>query len=247
MRQVPEHKIKFSYLIVGSGKLSKHLQNYFSLKNISFKVWNRHSNIQFESLALDAKYILVLISDDEIVEFIKEHKSKPLEEKIWIHCSGMLSTSLAESAHPLMTFMDSLYSLETYESISFITERNRKIFKDLFPDLQNKSYEINKDEKVFYHAMCVLSGNFTAFIWKYFFDYLKSQDISESAAKVYLKAVAENLISSDNPLTGPIQRNDVKVIEKHNKALNGHPIANVYLAFLDAYNKMKKEKMIEIN
>ena len=247
MRQVPEHNIKFSYLIVGSGKLSKHLQNYFSLKNISFKVWNRHSHKQFESLALDSKYILVLISDDEIVKFIKEHKSKPLEEKIWIHCSGMLSTSLAESAHPLMTFMDSLYSLETYESISFITERNRKSFKDLFPDLLNKSYEINKNEKVLYHAMCVLSGNFTAFIWKYFFDYLKSQNISESAAKVYLNAVVENLISNDNSFTGPIQRNDTKVIEKHIEALNGQPIRNVYLAFLDAYNTMKKEKMIEIN
>lgn len=247
MRQVPKNKTEFSYLIVGSGKLSKHLQNYFTLKNISYKVWNRHSDIQFESLALDAKYILVLISDDAIVEFIKKYKSKPLEEKIWIHCSGMLSTPLAESAHPLMSFIDSLYNLETYESISFITEKDRKTFKDLFPALSNKSYEIDKDEKVFYHAMCVLSGNFTAFIWKYFFEYLKSQNISESAAKVYLKMVAENLMRNDNPLSGPIQRNDEKVIEKHIDALNGSPMRNIYLAFLDTYNAMKKEKLNEIN
>ena len=245
MRQVPAKNKQYSYLIVGNGKLSKHFQNYFSLKNISYKVWTRSSEESFQSIGQYAGSILVLIKDDELQNFIENNHKKLSTATTWIHCSGMLSTNLAESAHPLMTFTDEVYSPETYESITFITEKSRKSFNELFPELKNPNYEIESNQKTLYHAFCVLSGNFTSMIWKFFFDYLKSKNIPESAAYLYLTTITENLKNNSAPLTGPIQRNDKKTIQKHLESLKDYPVKNIYISFLEAYDKMIKEKIIE--
>ena len=247
MRQVPAKNKQYSYLIVGNGRLSKHFQKYFSLKNISFRVWSRSSEESFQSMGQSAGSVLVLIKDDEIQNFLDNSHNKLSDDKFWIHCSGILSTNLAESAHPLMTFADELYSDETYESMTFITEKGRKSFSELFPQLKNPNYQIEASEKTLYHAFCVLSGNFTTLMWQFFFDYLKSRNIPESAAYLYLTTITDNLKNNSAPLTGPIQRNDKNTIQKHLESLNDHPAKSIYISFLEAYNKMTKEKIIENN
>jgi len=245
LRQVPAKNKQYSYLIVGNGRLSKHFQHYFSFKKISYRVWTRSSEESFQLIKQSAGSILVLIKDDELQNFLDNNHKKLTNDKAWIHCSGMLSTNLAESAHPLMTFTDELYSVEKYESIPFITEKGRKSFKELFPELKNPNYEIESSEKTLYHAFCVLSGNFTTMIWQFFFDYLKSKNIPESAAYLYLTTITENLKNNLAPLTGPIQRNDKNTIQKHLESLKDHSVKNIYISFLEAYDKMTKEKIVE--
>ncbi|MCJ7553285.1 MAG: DUF2520 domain-containing protein [Ignavibacteriaceae bacterium] len=247
MRQVPAKSKQYSYLIAGNGRLSKHFQHYFSLKNISYRVWTRSSEELFQSIGQSAKSVLVLIKDDEIENFLDHNRKKLSDDKTWIHCSGMLSTSLAESAHPLMSFTDELYGIDKYESITFITEKGRKSFIELFPGLKNPNYQIESSEKTLYHAFCVLSGSFTTIIWQFFFDYLKSKNIPESAAYLYLTTITDNLKNNAAPLTGPIQRNDKNTIQKHLESLNDLPAKSIYISFLEAYNKMTKEKIVENN
>ena len=247
MRQVPESSDKYSYLIVGNGRLSKHFQHYFQLTNISYKVWTRNSDESLQSYEKNAESILILIKDDEILNFLKDYSDTFSKNKNLIHCSGLLSTPLAESAHPLMTFADELYSLEKYESITFITEKGRKSFNDLFPELNNSAYTIESSVKTLYHAYCVLSGNFTTLIWKFFFDYLKSNNIPSSAAYSYLVATTENLRKTSQPLSGPLIRNDTNTIFNHLEALENHPLRNLYISFLEAYDHMKNETFDENN
>jgi len=247
LRQVPAKNNQYSYLIVGNGRLSKHFQHYFSLKNISYKVWTRSSEESFQSIGQSAKSVLVLIKDDDIQFFLDINCKILSDDKNWIHCSGMLSTSLAESAHPLMTFTDDLYNIEIYESITFITEKGRKSFSELFPKLKNPSYAIESNEKTLYHIYCVLSGNFTTILWQFFFNYLKSNNIPDSAAFPYLNATTENLMKTLMPLSGPMQRNDTNTIYSHLEVLENHPLRNLYVSFLEAYDYMKKEKLNEDN
>jgi len=247
LRQVPALSDKYSYLIVGNGRLSKHFQHYFQLKNISFKVWTRNSDESLQSYEKNAESILILIKDDEILNFLKDYSDTFSKSKNLIHCSGLLSTPLAESAHPLMTFADELYSLEKYESINFITEKGRLSFNELFPDLNNLSYAIESSEKTLYHAYCVLSGNFTSIMWKFFFDYLKSNNIPGAAAFPYLIATTENLMKASQPLSGPLIRNDSNTIYSHLEALENHPLRNLYISFLEAYDQIKNEKRNEDN
>jgi predicted short-subunit dehydrogenase-like oxidoreductase (DUF2520 family) len=237
----------YSYLIVGNGKLSKHFQYLFANKNISFKLWFRGSNESFESVCIEAEKILVLIKDDEILSFIEENKPLVDQKKIWIHCSGMLSTPLAESAHPLMTFNEKLFDSKEYDSIPFITEKNRSTFLELFPDLINPNFQIDSNDKILYHAFSVMSGNFTTILWKSFFNFLASRDIPHSTAYNYLNRIVNNLQNDNSPLTGPIQRNDVNTIYKHLEALENNPFRNVYISFLEVYDQMKSEMILENN
>jgi 2-dehydropantoate 2-reductase len=247
LRQVPANSDKYSYLIVGNGRLSKHFQHYFQLKNISFKVWTRNTSESHQTFEKNAESILVLINDDAIQNFLENNSGTFSKSKNLIHCSGMLSTPLAESAHPLMTFADELYSLEKYESVNFITEKGRKSFNELFPELNNLSYAIESSEKTLYHAYCVLSGNFTTLMWKFFFNYLKSNNIPDSAAFPHLIATKENLMKASQPLSGPLIRNDSNTIFRHLQVLEDHPLRNLYISFLEAYDHMKNEKQYEDN
>lgn len=244
MGQVPNIR-KTTYLIVGNGKASRHIQFYFRSLKIPFSVWTRSSSENFDKLAHQSEKIIVLIKDDEIERFISEKKSGVLKNKIFIHFSGLLSLPDAESAHPLMTFGENLYDPETYSKITFITEAGRKSFRELLPELSNPSFQIPAEQKALYHAFCVMSGNFTTILWKSFFDYLKRLNIPEEAAYLYINKITENIATSSNPLTGPLQRKDIKTIVKHIEALKDHPVKNIYLSFVEFYDPKLKEKIFE--
>lgn len=230
------------YLFVGNGKVSRHFQYYFTLLKIPFLVWTRNSTKSFEYLSQAAEKILVLIKDDEIENFILRNKTAFNKNKTYIHFSGTITTSIAESVHPLMTFGNELYNSDIYTSITFITEKGRKKFQKLFPELPNQSFEIEPEQKQLYHAFCVMSGNFTTILWQSFFDYLDSLNIPHEVSFNYCQKIFENLIHSDDPLSGPFKRKDKQTINKNLKALEGHPMENIYKSFVEYYNKIKEIK-----
>lgn len=241
MGQVPKQD-EFPYLIIGSGRLAKHISHYFDLSEIPYLNWYRKSSKSLSSLISQSQKILVLINDDEIENFISQNKIG-FEVKTWIHCSGLLSTSLAESAHPLMTFTNELYYLESYKQIPFITEKGRKTFTELFPELSNPSFEIESELKPLYHAWCVMSGNFTTILWQRFFEMFENKfGINKEYSFPYLKKISENLMKTDSPLTGPLARGDKKVIEKNLLALQDEPFAEIYRSFVNTFNKIKESR-----
>ena len=240
MGQVPVTKSN-SYLIVGNGKLASHLKHYFSLLDIPHNIWNRKSNVTFMEAAGSSAKIILAISDGSIEPFINEYKE--LADVTWIHCSGALTTPLAESAHPLMTFSDELYDLDTYKSIPFITESGRKSFKVLFPELPNPGYVINPEQKSYYHAWCSIAGNFTSILWLEFFERFKSNfGIDKEALFPYLEKISFNLTKVDNPLTGPLARGDESTIKRHLLALQNDNYLDVYESFYRAFKQSSLNK-----
>lgn len=230
--------MKTEYLIIGNGKLAKHLHYYFKLLGINYISWHRNSDINLDKLVKQVPKILLPISDDAIVNFITENKLN-FTDKTLIHFSGSLYTQLAFGAHPLMTFSDKLYSLDFYKKIPFVIEKNRLKFSELFPSLPNSSYEIDVDKKSLYHAWCTISGNFTSILWKNFFDRLEDEfNINKKAAFPYMKAIFNNLKKLENPVTGPFVRNDSVTIQKHLNSLKQDPFKEVYNSFLDLYKKL---------
>lgn len=236
---------KAEYLIVGNGKTAKHISRYFELLNIPFNSWNRNESILFEEMLTEEKKILLLISDDQIEKFIEKHKSKVNSQVLWIHFSGALSIPFAESAHPLFTFHNSLYNLETYKTIPFITERGRKTFSELFPELPNTSYQIEPSKKSLYHAWCSIAGNFTSLLWAEFFNRLENEfQLPKETAFPYLKQVVANTLSDPDSLTGPFVRGDKSTINKHLGALKGDDFYKIYNSFKELHeNKTRKESL----
>lgn len=247
MGQVPNQIDKPKYLIVGNGRLAKHFLHYFDLLDVSYIQYVRENLNEFVKLSNPSdksesiERILLLIRDDQIENFIHEYKNKISPQLIWIHCSGVLSIEEAESAHPLASFSEVIFDLRFYKSIPFVTEKGRKNFHELFPQLQNFNFEIYKEEKELYHAWCSIAGNFSVILWQRFFHFLENQlTIPAGSAYPYLKSVTQNLMLSKDPLTGPIKRGDSKTIEKHLDQLKGSPLEDVYKSFIKLFEKSKR-------
>ena len=232
------------YLLIGSGRLASHLSAYFNGLGIPYLNWNRSDSHSLQSLIPQVNKMLLAITDNNIEPFIR-HNFKKYSNKTIIHFSGSLSIEGIESAHPLMTFSDKIYSPEFYKTIPFITEKGKKPFTDLFPELSNPSFVIDSEQKPYYHAWCSIAGNFTTILWQNFEERLQDKfDIPKEAAVPYLQKVMENIIESSRPLTGPFVRKDFSTIEKHKKALKEDAFINIYEEFYSFYfnNYLKKEE-----
>ena len=186
-----------------------------------------------------ATHILVLIKDEEIERFVTQNSHKT--SAIFIHFSGSLVTEKAYGAHPLMTFSQSLYDLTQYQSIPFIIDHDAPTFANLLPGLLNPHMSLDKSLKAKYHALCVLSGNFSCILWQKLFSSLQKEfNIPESFAHPYLLQQMHNLINdSETALTGPLARNDQETIEKNLTSLANDPYQEIYKSFVSCYNQLK--------
>ena len=106
MRQVPHSR--YSYLLIGSGKLARHLMAYFDLLSIAFLQWDRSKEkSDLENKVTQVPKVLLAISDNAIEDFAKEHQDL-FNEKTLIHFSGSLHIESIISIHPMMSFSDDL-------------------------------------------------------------------------------------------------------------------------------------------
>ena len=228
------------YLIVGNGRLARHLKYYFDTLKIPYSEWERRSAIPFDEIASFSESILLPIKDDAIIPFIDSHEI--LKTKTVVHFSGILSTGKAEGLHPLMTFPQKLYSADFYPKICFVSEKNRPSLSEILPELPNPNLVIDRKDKVSYHAWLTMSGNFTTFIWDNLFNRLRDLGISKNAVLPYLEKTVENLVKIENPLTGPFVRGDLKTIEQHKQALKEDEFGKIYNVFFETYKKIEENE-----
>jgi predicted short-subunit dehydrogenase-like oxidoreductase (DUF2520 family) len=230
------------YLIIGNGRMARHMACYLEYLGIPYHTFARKTQKFSELPALLAKttHVLILIRDDAIEDFIREH----LQDcpHILVHFSGCLSTTLAYGAHPLMSFGHTLHSEDIYRQMWFIVEDNNKTFAELLPNLPNSSKTIPSDAKGLYHSLCVLSSNFTCLLWQKMLNTLQNEwQIPSEAVYPILQQVMNNITHDHNTaLTGPLLRNDEKTIHNNLQALADDPYQAVYQAFVLAYQQEKK-------
>jgi predicted short-subunit dehydrogenase-like oxidoreductase (DUF2520 family) len=235
--QVPEMtKITASshLLLIGSGRLAKHLEFYFTEKQISFSLWNRRQTESELNRHLQAAtHVLLAITDSALHSFISERLSG------WkgtvTHFSGALNAQGAASAHPLMSFGPKLYSLADYEKIHFVIS-GAETLESLLPGLKNSYTLLSPQDKALYHALCVLGGNFPVLLWSKMTEGFRSLGLPPDAQQIYLEKIVENFNRyGAQALTGPLVRKDHSTIEMNLKALSGDPFQKVYSAFVEAY------------
>ncbi|MFH1726994.1 MAG: DUF2520 domain-containing protein [Pseudomonadota bacterium] len=244
------------YTIIGDGKLARHFCHYFKLLNIQFNQWSRKlsnkNKLTLNDVIFDSDACLILIKDSEIEKFIQSNKV--LENKLLVHFSGSLVIDIALGFHCPMTFAQELYSLEKYEKIPFMIEANSsyykvdkdEVFHEIFPELNNPYFFIPKEEKAYYHSLCVMAGNFTSILWnKIFSEFEERFSVPAEMAHCYLDSITKNLKENyKQALTGPFERNDKATIEKNLKALEGDDCKPIYNAFLNYYmNKHNRDKI----
>ena len=235
MRQVPAPPTT-PFGIVGDGRVARHFHHYFDLLGIPVRSWSRRQPALSPPDALAPCHtVLVLIRDDAIVPFVEAWPD--LRSKRLVHFGGSLVTPVAEAAHPLMTFGPDLYDRAAYCAIPFVLDEGRTPFADLLPGLPNPSFTIPAAQRPYYHALCVMAGNFSTLLWQKLMDELEQRfGIPAGAAHPYLSRVAANVMAdAGRALTGPLSRGDAQAIAANLKALEGDPFHAVYSAFVRAH------------
>lgn len=230
------------YLIVGNGRVATHFAGYLKMLDVPYLCYARDMGVEtLQSFLEEASHVLLLIKDGAIDEFIVSHLVPYLETKVVLHFSGFLVSPYIASAHPLMTFNQSAYSLETYQSILFVCEQGRANFTDLLPRLPNKCHYIAARDKPYYHAMCVMANNFTTILWQNFARQMEDKfGIEFGRITLFLEQTNRNIAQDvATALTGPLVRGDKGVIKAHLGALEGDPLQELYAAFYEFYQKIK--------
>lgn len=227
-------------LLIGDGRLARHLKRYFEQLGLEHRAWSRRSAAEqkcppLKECLTPGTHALLAVSDSAIEALIAEHPE--FEQTVRVHFSGSRVTPLAYGAHPLFSFASTLYERELYERIPFVLDVDAPPLSELIPGLPNPSARIEPAQRARYHALCVLAGNFTTLLWrKFFFELDWELGLPREQAFPYLESITRALQSQGAPLSGPLARGDQETIQKNLEALAGDPFEQVYRSFLAAYS-----------
>jgi predicted short-subunit dehydrogenase-like oxidoreductase (DUF2520 family) len=224
----------YSYLIIGSGRVARHLSHYFHLLNLNFESWDRHQDPHALARKISsATHILLALSDHAIEGFYRQHLAG--HEKTCVHFSGALDLDDIVCAHPLMTFAEQLYSLEQYRNIHF-TLTGCDDLNQALPGLPNSYSLLAAEQKALYHSLCVVGGNFTTLLGIEMLKGLRDLNIPDHAIQSYLQQIVLNIFNEPGKAaTGPLARKDATTVTANLRALEGSALQEIYLSFLKTY------------
>lgn len=228
--------MKTSYGIAGDGRASTHLQAYFRLLKIPYKLWRRSSGLPPETMLAGCSTVFILIKDGDIASFISSNPF--LKGKTLIHFSGSLDIKGAFAMHPFVPFCDAPLSLGEYRRIPFALDHRLKSMKRLVPEFKNPVFRVKKGEKKLYHALCALGANLPVILWQKTLKDLNGKfGIPREQVQRYFQASMDNFRKDPvRALSGPISRRDAVTIAADIRALGNDPFAEVYSVFAEIYS-----------
>ena len=230
-------RTKPSVLLIGNGRLAKHLHFWNSTlqEPLPLHHWHRgQSDDQLQAALKLADLVWLCVSDAAIVPFFE--KVLISSKSTIVHFSGAIHHPKMIGAHPLMTFPDALFTADTYRKIHYVLSGTENLSEAL-PGFSNSFSVISGELRPYYHALCVVAGNFPQFLWRDVAHGMQKMNIPDHALEVYLRQVTENFIKlKENSLTGPLVRRDEITIAKNISALQEIPhLQKIYSVFAQEY------------
>lgn len=222
------------YLIIGSGRVARHLAHYFNHLNLNFITWDRAQDPHLLAKKIsESQTVLLAISDSALEGFYRRHLAG-LDKKV-IHFSGAKNIEGVICGHPLMTFTEELYPAEVYTKMHF-TLTGANTLAEVLPGLPNSFSVLRAEDKPLYHALCVSGGNFVTLLVSEMMQGLTKLEVPPEAVATYSQQILNNaLAQSSTALTGPIARKDAETVELNLKALKGTALEPIYQSFLKTY------------
>lgn len=218
-----------------------------------------------EQLVEDSEMIFVTVCDDEIFSVWEKLKLLSIEEKIVCHCSGSLTSAIFSginqcnsygySIHPLFAVSDKLTSYKKLKQAIFTIEGDDSkihLVVEFIKKLGNDVVQIKEEHKVNYHAAAVFGSNLVVGLVDVSIQMMIDCGFSkEEAMRALSPLISENLnrvleVGSESALTGPVERNDIQTVRKHQKALNEDQQA-IYRALSLQLVDIAKRKNIDKN
>ncbi len=226
-------------LLVGSGRLARHLiyWNSISPQPADITTWNRKQNslAQLHLGIADAEIVWLAISDSALISFYEQHLMG-FKGKV-VHFSGAIYNPGLVAAHPLMSFPTELLERSIYPKIHFVLS-GAKNLDAILPPFKNSFSIIQETDKAFYHALCVIAGNFPQLLWNEVYPEFTKLKIPTEAVDTYVQQISLNFIKlKGEALTGPLIRNDLATIELNLNSLKPSKLKSIYQNFVGVFTK----------
>ncbi|MCB2113043.1 MAG: DUF2520 domain-containing protein [Parvularculaceae bacterium] len=227
--------------IFGTGRVGSSMAHYARALGAEVDVITRAdaaSQIsRTRTLVESADVVAAAIPDDRLGGWIEEWRAA-LGPKPAIHFSGALIIDGMASYHPLFSFPVAPLPPDQMAKIAIAREEGAPPFASLFPGAPNPEFVVSAQDRAYYHALAVVSGNFAAHLWNETARAFEAR-FNLPAEKVfasYLAGVVERFRESPlDSMTGPVARRDGASIKANLAALAGDPrLKALYLAFLNS-------------
>ena len=170
-----------------------------------------------------------------------------LQDMIICHFSGSLSSYVFSgikatgatgcSIHPMFAFNDKFNSYKNFSKACITIEGQEKavqIMKSFFVNLGHQVFTVKAEDKMRYHAAAALASNYMIGLFQVSLDLLGTCGFSEEEGRELLVPLVRNNVdsmlekSTEDVLTGPVERGDTGTVKEHLKALHGMNAEKVY-------------------
>ncbi len=228
-------------LIFGTGRVAQSLAAYARHLRATVDIVGRtaaESDPKAVRTLIDAADVVAAaIPDDRLAAWFAQWKAA-IGARPAIHFSGALSIDGMRGYHPLYSFPKTPLPPAVMAGIAIAREAGAPPFAAILPGAANPEFELRAEDRAFYHALAVLSGNFAAHLWN------ESAKVfaarfgipPETVMGAYFSGVVDRF--RENPydsLTGPVARRDVLTVRANLAALAGAPaLKQLYEAFLSS-------------
>ena len=193
-----------------------------------------------ETIVKISDTLFLTVPDDLITTVWNQMKDMSLEGKFICHCSGALSAgdafpgidkcgAFGYSVHPLFAVSDKYNSYKELSHAYFVIEgdeKHREEIAGIFKNLGNEVRYIAAKDKVKYHCAAAVCSNHVVALIQESLELMQECGFDkESALKALTPIMLGNMQhiaehGTVNSLTGPVERADVKTVEKHLNCLN---------------------------
>lgn len=205
----------------------------------------------FSSLAQlpPADISFITTPDEAIAETAKALCRSPIKAgSLFVHCSGVLTSDVLSalkahqafiaSIHPMRSFAKPSLAVEEYPGTFCAVEGDKEglaILTPFFQSMGSVVHLINKEKKALYHASGVFASNYLITLAEQGSRCLQAVGIEKKQAlSVIIDLMKgtlsnlQNLLSTEESLTGPIKRGDCETIKHHMSAFSNRDTALLY-------------------
>ncbi len=212
-----------SFVFLGRGSLGIHFAKYFSnsgltnVENVSFREFKNKPQAYLRNWKEKKSLIYLCTRDRDSIDFC-ENYSEGFDSLVCF--SATVDHPKIKRFHPLMTFPKNCeYSLEQMKKIPFVGPHTQAEFKEWFWELENEFYSLPANKMLEYHARAFMACGIGGLLWKGFKDFVQESQIPEKVIWPILEQSMWNLKNLENPLTGPLERNEWSQFEKYIQVL----------------------------
>ncbi len=222
-------------VIFGPGRVGRSFCAFAQSLGAEAALLSRHDAA--EALVARADLVAAAIPDDALGAWLDRWRGA-LEQRRAFHFSGARVLPGLPGYHPLFSFPSAPLDPADFGRIAIAREPGAIPFADLLPGARNPEFVVRDEDRAFYHALAVVSGNFAAHLWNETAAAFAGR-LGPNAGDImgaYLESVVARFRESPlASLTGPVARRDAATVRANLDALAGEPrLEALYRAFLDS-------------